>query len=144
MITLDKPSDSLIQMCVLLMQQERSNWKPGDSREPLEIDTKAVQKLFCSLAGINQCVVINGTYLTAWMIHPQWHNPSEFVVHELLVIKFADGGGTLDDVIEYYRGIGNECGSPVLLGDLLSSRQASYGRALRQAGASPLASAYIL
>lgn len=142
MISLDKPDDSLIRHCVSLMCHERSNWKADDVRQELMIDPDAVERLLTDLAGIGQCVIINDTYLTAWLISPQWYNPSEFTIQELLVVKFADGGGTLSDVVDYYVNLSNEYGSHVMIGDLLSSRQATYGRALRAAGAFPFASAY--
>lgn len=141
MTTLDKPSDSLIQYCVLLMQEERSNWKQDDPRWDLEINTPHVVELLKQLRDLGQCVIIDDSYLTAWMITPQWHNPDQYVIQELVVIKFADGG-TLGHVVDYYTDLANEYGAYVQIGDLLSSRQATYGRALRMAGATPFATAY--
>lgn len=141
MTTYDKPDDNLITQCVLFMQHERSLWVNKDPRIDLEINSEHTIALLKQLRDAGQCVIINDSYLTAWMIYPQWHNPDQYFIQELVVIKFADGG-TLANVVDYYTELANQYGAYVQIGDLLSSRQAAYGRALRMAGATPFATSY--
>lgn len=142
MTTLDKPTQAELRHTVELMQKEKQLWDTHDPRQGLEINSEAVLDMFTQLAEIGQCVLLDETYIVAWMINPQWFNPNEFTIQELAVVKIADGGGTIRDVVKYFRGLSLEYGSRVMIGDLLSSRQFAYGALLNQAGARPYATAY--